>query len=64
MCKKCSGWTLGPQRDRQKKISPTLVAWADLPEPEREKDRQAVRAIPEALKEIGLEVRRRASDTA
>jgi hypothetical protein len=53
-----SGWTLGPQRDREKKISPTLVSWADLPETEKNKDRHAVRAIPELLKQIGLEIRR------
>ena len=51
------GWTLGP-RDTEKKMRPTLVPWVDLPEDEKEKDRQVVRGIPEMLKEIGLEIRR------
>jgi RyR domain len=56
------GWTLGPQRDREKKISPTLVAWSELPEIEKNKDRQAVQAIPELLKQFGLEIRRMSAE--
>jgi hypothetical protein len=56
------GWTLGP-RDPEKKKSPYLVPWAELPEAVKEWDRQAVRAVPEILKQIGLKVRRLAADT-
>ncbi|NOZ20000.1 MAG: hypothetical protein GXP25_02815 [Planctomycetes bacterium] len=52
------GWTWGPQKDVDQKISPYLVSWEKLPENVREWDRQAVRAIPKLLAEVGLEVRR------
>jgi len=50
------GWTLGP-RDPLKKISPYLLAWADMPDHIKEYDRVFVRSIPEVLRKIGLEVR-------
>jgi ppGpp synthetase/RelA/SpoT-type nucleotidyltranferase len=49
------GWSLGP-RNEQKKQRPSLIAWRELPEEEKEKDREAVRNIPWLLKEIGFEV--------
>lgn len=33
------GWTYGPTRDDEKKSTPCLVAYADLPEEEKEYDR-------------------------
>ncbi len=53
-----SGWTLGP-RDLDRKQSPYLVGWAELPESVREWDRQAVRAIPALLQKIGSEIQTR-----
>lgn len=50
------GWKYGPQKDSEKKISPFLVAWKDLPDEVREWDRKAVRAWPDILKEAGLEI--------
>lgn len=52
------GWTYGPQRNNLRKIHPDLVAWADLAESERDKDRDAVRAIPGILREAGYQVLR------
>ncbi|MEX2216139.1 MAG: RyR domain-containing protein [Phycisphaeraceae bacterium] len=51
------GWTLGP-RDDKKRQRPQLVGWHDpkLPESEREKDRQAVRRIPDILAAVGYEI--------
>ncbi len=34
------GWRLGPTRDDAKKLHPSLVPYADLPESEKEYDRQ------------------------
>lgn len=52
-----AGWTPGPQRDVERRVTPYLdVAYADLPEDVKEWDRQAVRAIPEVLAAAGLEV--------
>jgi hypothetical protein len=51
-----AGWRYGPRRDDQEKTNPCIVPWEDLSEAEKDKDRQAVRAIPEFLEEIGFEV--------
>lgn len=53
-----SGWQYGPVRDHDQKTHPSLVPWEELPEAEREKDRQAVRAIPGLLAAAGFEIRR------
>jgi len=52
------GWRWGETRDEDLRLSPYLVAWADLPDDIRELDRQTVRKIPEFLAQVGLAVRR------
>jgi hypothetical protein len=54
------GWRWGKKRNTAKKTSPYLVDWSELPEDAKERDRQAVRNIPEFLARVGLEVRRKA----
>ncbi len=63
-----TGWTLGEEKNDDENISPYLVPWDELPEKEdeqaepaeqdniKELDRDAVRRIPEILKEAGFEV--------
>jgi hypothetical protein len=53
------GWTYGKPRDNARKLHPDLVSWADLPETEREKDRDAIRAIPGILRNAGYQILRR-----
>jgi len=53
---KRSGYRRGDLRDERKKRTPSLVDWADLPEPEREKDREFVRRWPETLYRAGLQI--------
>jgi hypothetical protein len=48
------GWTLGPKTDPLRKIHASLVAWNELSEVEREKDREMVRSIPRILAEAGF----------
>ena len=50
------GWTYGPVRDNDKLIHPCLVPWKKLPEDEKEKDRDAVRNIPELIALAGFSV--------
>jgi hypothetical protein len=52
------GWTLGPERDVERKITPHLVAWEQLADEIREYDREAGEAIPQILAGAGLEIRR------
>jgi len=52
------GWSYGKDRDDKKKTHPCLVEWDKLTEEIKEKDRNAVRAIPELLASKGFEVYR------
>ena len=56
--KLAQGWTYGPVKDSARKLHPSLVPWEDLPEAEKDKDRQPVQNIPEFLAAVGLEVYR------
>ncbi len=53
-----NGWRWGPVKDVDKKTSPHLVKWSELPEDVKDWDRDAVRSIPELLASVGLEVKR------
>jgi len=55
--KMAAGWTYAPPpRDDAKNTHPCLVPWEELPEEEKEKDRQAVRQIPKLLSQMGFEI--------
>jgi hypothetical protein len=44
------------ERDDAKKLNPTLVAWENLPDSERQKDIDAVQEIPNYVKSIGFRI--------
>jgi hypothetical protein len=48
-----AGWTRGP-KNVERRTSPYLCEWAELPESVQEYDRAAVRSIPTLLKRVGL----------
>jgi hypothetical protein len=50
------GWRHGLLRDDNRKLHPNLVDWELLSEDTREKDRLAVRAIPQHLAKAGLQI--------
>jgi RyR domain len=51
-----AGWVYGATRDDTAKVHPSLVSWDELPESEKDKDRDAVRNIPAVLAAAGLRV--------
>jgi hypothetical protein len=53
-----AGWRYGSRKDEQKRISPYLVAWKDLPNNIRDYDRDAVENFREVLKRAGLRIAR------
>ena len=53
-----AGWSFGEKKDSAKKTHPCLVEWKDLSEQDKEKDRGAVRGIPELLKSAKFEIYR------
>ena len=52
-----AGWRLG-KRNPVAKTSPYLVAWKELPEEIKEYDRQAIRALPDVLKQARMSIRK------
>jgi class 3 adenylate cyclase/tetratricopeptide (TPR) repeat protein len=52
------GWTYAPVRDNARKQHPLLVPWEQLSETEKEKDRDAVRNVPEILHSAGFRLRK------
>jgi ppGpp synthetase/RelA/SpoT-type nucleotidyltranferase len=57
------GWTYGPKKDVEKKISPYLAGWAALSEEIKDYDRDTVKRIPEFLAQVGWEVYRISAST-
>jgi hypothetical protein len=51
-----SGWTYGPQRDDIKKTNPDLVAYHDLPEGEKDYDRNSAVGILKAIVALGYRI--------
>jgi len=51
-----AGWQYGPERDAERKISPYLLPWRELPEYVKDWDRKAVTKWPAILAKAGLEV--------
>jgi len=53
-----AGWRYWKERDPERRLSPYLVSWAELPDAIREYDREAVRGIAGLAAEVGMRVRR------
>jgi hypothetical protein len=51
-----AGWKYGLRKNEKAKTNPSLRPWDKLPKKEKDKDRQAVRAIPHILAEAGFEM--------
>ena len=54
-----NGWKLGPKRDNDAKIHPSMKPYTDLTEPEKEKDRDMIRKLPEQLAMAGFAIERK-----
>lgn len=52
------GWKYGKPRNDAEKQHPNLVPWNSLAEDDKEKDREAIYAIPRILKELGFSIYR------
>jgi len=50
------GWTYGPHRDDEAKKHPCLVPYGDLPEKEKEYDRQAAMGTLKAILALGYTI--------
>ncbi|MGO8795967.1 MAG: RyR domain-containing protein [Candidatus Sulfotelmatobacter sp.] len=52
------GWQYDPVRDNTRKFHPCLVPWEDLPESEKEKDREVIRKLPKLIDTAGLHLQK------
>lgn len=59
--KKEEGWRYGPQKDPHMKTNPSLVPWEELPEAEREKNREFIRGLPRLLAQAGFQIEKMGS---
>jgi RyR domain len=50
------GWTWGPRRDDEKRQNPCLVPYEDLPESEREYDRNTAMETLKAICAVGFRI--------
>jgi ryanodine receptor 2 len=55
------GWTLGPRRDDDRREHPCLIPYAELPEVEKDIDRQMMLATLKAMIALGFHIIRRES---
>jgi class 3 adenylate cyclase len=56
--KRAAGYAFGPSRSDVEGTHPSMVPWEELSEEEREKDRQAVREVPQRFADAGFETYR------
>jgi hypothetical protein len=52
------GWRYAPVRDSLRKLHPSVVPWEDLPESEKEKDREVIRNLPKLIDTAGLRLQK------
>ena len=50
------GWIYGRNRDDHRKIHDCVIPWEQLPDAQRQKDRNAVRALPPILAKVNLKI--------
>lgn len=55
------GWTYGPRRDDEKKQSPCLVPYSQLPDSEKQYDRDMAMNTLKLLRKLGYDIIRRNS---
>lgn len=51
-------WAYGEERDDNRKVHPSLVLWENLPEGEKEKNREFIRDLPRILARSGFQIQR------
>jgi hypothetical protein len=56
--KKADGWIYGEEKDPVKKTHPCIVEWKDLPDAEKQKDRDIAENIIPMMEDVGLRVYR------
>ena len=52
------GWVYGKIKDVDRKISPYLVPWSEVPDMIKKRDHESIETFPELLRKLGYEIRR------
>lgn len=53
------GWTLGPERSDERKETPLLIPYSELPDSEKEYDRRTAFETVKLIIKLGYDIRRR-----
>lgn len=53
------GWSYGPKRNDEKKLHPCLIPYEELPESEKEYDRNTAIETLKLIQKLGFEIRKR-----
>ena len=53
------GWSYGPERNDEKKLHPCLIAYEELPESEKEYDRNTAVETLKLIQKLGFEVNKK-----
>lgn len=53
------GWTYGPERNEQKKETPDMLPYCNLPESEKLYDREMAMQTLKLVKKLGFEIKKR-----
>ena len=56
--KERDGWRYGPERNDEQRLHPLMVPWEELPDEQRDKDRNPMRELPRILGRVGLQIER------
>ena len=56
------GWRLGEKRDDENKLHPDLIAYSDLPEEEKDYDRESAKMLIKLLQRLGYVITRNSED--
>ena len=54
--KTAAGWKYGPEKDPKGKTNPSILPWDELPENDKEKNKEFVRGLPRLLARAGFQI--------
>ena len=54
--KTAAGWKYGPEKDSKGKTNPSILPWDELPENDKEKNKEFVRGLPRLLARAGFQI--------
>jgi hypothetical protein len=54
--KTAAGWSYGPEKDPKEKTNPSILPWDELPDSEKDKNKNFIRGLPWLLARAGFQI--------